>query len=311
MSNVPAGSEVLNSLEGMGWEVGAIAALIAIVCLLALRRTIPGWRGVAVRLAVVLVAIAATVGYFQLAADRELAAERRALQARQADLAARALTPGLPLACLDGDAGEAVETACEKAIFARPETTAAAIVYVTARLTLLADAQRLAGPDDEDFSPAIAALRRALELDRYGIAAHVLATREGCSVEACRAFAWVEDPTALKANLKAQAFDAYVQRYAAVWNAPAEVVKEADKPPPVAEAPPPSAPAPSSFAGRYDFPSAASIPPVSIMNKEPPRPAEGDTAAALSAAPQDAAAPAAPATRLPPKRPQTQGAATR
>jgi hypothetical protein len=47
------------------------------------------------------------------------------------------------------------------------------------------------------------------------------------------------------------------------------------------------------LSDKYDFPSAASIPPVSIMNTEPPRPKE------------DAGAAANPP--VPPKRPQTEG----
>ena len=64
--------------------------------------------------------------------------------------------------------------------------------------------------------------RRAIELDRYGIAAHVLAMRDGCTAEQCVAFVWLRDVTVLKANLKAQVYDQYVSRYAAAWNAEAE-----------------------------------------------------------------------------------------
>lgn len=292
--------------EGFGWEMGAIAALVGFVCMLLVRSS-SRWRGALIRLTVVVVAVSATVGAFRLLADRDHDQERRAWQARQADLVARALTPGLPLACLDGDAGEAVETACEKAIFARPDITAAAVSYVTARLSLLADAFEL---DDGDLPASAAGLRRAIELDRYGIAAHVLATRDGCSVETCPAFAWVEDPTALKANLKARAFDGYVQRYEAAW----KQAEEPAKPPPAAEVPQASNASPdqpaSAFSSRYDFPSAASIPPVSIMNQEPPRPPEGQAA---PQEPQTSQAPQAPQPQMPvpPKRPQTQGAAPR
>jgi hypothetical protein len=294
-------------LDGFDWEIGAIAALVGLVCLLLVRSS-SRWRGALLRFTVLVVAVTATVGFFRWTNDRDAATERRALQTRQADLAARALTPGSPLACLDGDAGEVVEAACEKALFAKPETAAAAVTYVTARLSLLADALALA---DEELTPTVAGLRRALELDRYGIAAHVLASRDGCNVESCVAFAWVEDPTALKANLKARAFDAYVQRYEAAWKKEAE----APKPPEVANAAPPAAAEPEQTPGhspvssRYDFPSAASIPRVSIMNKEPARPPEGAAAAAQSEPQSTEAAPAQPP--VPPKRPQTQGGAPR
>ena len=295
--------------DGFGWEIGAIAALVGLVCMLLVRSS-SRWRGALLRLTVLVVAVTATVGYFRWADDRDAAAERRALQVRQADLAARALTPGSPLACLDGDAGETVETACEKALFARPEITAAAVTYITARLSLLADALSL---NDEELAPTVAGLRRALELDRYGIAAHVLANRDGCNVEACPAFAWVDDPTALKANLKARAFDGYVQRYEAAW----KNVEEAEKAPAVANAAPPAGdpaaadatPGHAPVSSRYDFPSAASIPAVSIMNKEPPRPPEGEAPPNQDA--QTSQAGQQPQLPVPPKRPQTQGAAPR
>jgi hypothetical protein len=294
--------------DGFGWETGAVAALVGFVCMLLVRSS-SRWRGALLRLTVLAVAVTAVLGAFHWADDRDAAAERRALQVRQADLAARALTPGSPLACLDGDAGEAVETACEKALFAKPEITAAAVTYITARLSLLSDALAL---NDEELASTVAGLRRALELDRYGIAAHVLANRDGCNVEACPAFAWVEDPTALKANLKARAFDGYVQRYEAAWKneetAKAPAVASVASPPegePAAD----TTPGHSPVSSRYDFPSAASIPPVSIMNKEPPRPVEG-AAAAPQSEPQSAGATTAPQQMpVPPKRPQTQGAA--
>ena len=43
---------------------------------------------------------------------------------------ARAIAPGSALSCLDEMAGEAVEAACEKGVFASPEAVAAAVKYV-------------------------------------------------------------------------------------------------------------------------------------------------------------------------------------
>lgn len=309
----------MSMMDEFGWEVWVVAALAGLVCML-LVRSPARWRGVLPRLTVFAAATGAIIGYFQWATDRDLAAERRALQIRQADLAARALTPGSPLACLDGDAGEAVETACENALFARPETAAAAVIYVTARLSLLSDALAL---DDTELAPTVAGLRRALELDRYGIAAHVLANRDGCNLDQCVAFTWVSDPTALKANLKARAFDGYVQRYEAVWKKQSEEGKS----PAVAAVSPPadgSAAAGASASGadastvapaqaghvplssRYDFPSSASIPAVSIMNKEP---AAGAASSAGSAGQAQGADGGGENLPVPPRRPHTQGTA--
>ena len=93
-------------------------------------------------------------------AQDERAAERRALAQRDAELTAQALAPGSALACLDAAAGEAVENACEKTVFAGPQATAAAVAYMAARLTLLADGLAFARRSDPDFaerSPACAA----------------------------------------------------------------------------------------------------------------------------------------------------------
>ena len=86
-----------------------------------------------------------------------------------------------------------------------------------------------------------------------------------------------QDTGALKANLKVHAFDTYVGRYAGDWGKKeplADKQPQAAVPPPspVASAGPEALPTGHPVDPRYDFPSAASIPPVSIMNAEPPVP---------------------------------------
>lgn len=237
----------------------------------------------------------------RMAVDQR-AADRRALLQRNAELSVSALAPGSALACLDGAAGEAIETACEKRIFADPQSAAAAVAYTAARLALLADANAFAQGGEPAFADTFAVARRAVELDRYGIAAHVLANRDGCTPDHCAAFAVLRDAGVLKANLKAQAFDTYVARYAATWNKTPDV---ADKQAPVAEpAPVAGAPEPSGqpVSSKYDFPSAASIPPVSIMNPEPPLPKGAADAQAAQPEGEGGAVP------VPPKRRQAPAA---
>jgi hypothetical protein len=263
--------------------------------------TLNGLLKLAMTVAVIMAGALAVVTVLDRLKLEGRAAERRALLQRNADLNISAVTPGSVLACVDGGAGEAVENACEKSVFANPQSAAGAVAYTAARLALLADAQAFSQAGEPGFMDAFAAARRALELDRYGLAAHVLAARDGCTAERCAAFAWLRDIAALKGNLQAQAFDGYVARYAGAWNK-----VEPDKQVPVASIPAPAevAAAPVAAAGhpvssKYDFPSAASIPPVSIMNAEPPPPK--DPAASAAAPPAaDGAVPA------PPKRPQVQ-----
>ena len=268
--------------------------------------------------AVVLVAVAfAVVAVLDRMALDGKAAERRALVARSDQLTASALMPGSPLSCLDSGAGDAAETACEASVFASASSTATAVAYVGARLTLLAEAKAL-----DPASEAFAGSRRALELDRYGIAAYVLAARDGCTAERCASFALFADTGAIKSNMKAQVFDQYVSRHASAWNAPAPASPE---PPPaaVSAAPPAATPDVKSAAAepvgglpvahplssKYTLPSAASIPAVSIMNAEPPLPkAAAEALAAQTKA--DMKPEAKPESRpdddvpMPPKRPQ-------
>ena len=233
----------------------------------------------------------------------EQAAERNALLNRDAELNRVALAPGSALSCLDGGAGEAVENACEKLVFATPQNAASAVAYMDARLKLLADT---AASHDNGAMALLASSRRAVALDRFGVAAHVLAIRDGCTAEKCDAFALVEDASALKSNLAAQVYDQYVSRYVAEWSASP---KPAEKAPVVSAAPAPI-PAPGPVANlngqtptpavkpgeKWDFPSSASIPAVSIMNSEPPLPKGAEAQAQVKPVPADAIPPAKPST---------------
>ena len=282
---------------------GAVAALIVVGLVMAWRRASGRLLLPLAALAlVVVVAAGALVDRLMLA---QQAAERRALIARAAALDRAALTPGSALACLDAGAGEAVENACEKAVFASPQAAAGAVAYMGARLQLLQDAAAFA--PDKHVAAALAASRRAIELDRYGVAAQVLARRDGCTAAHCAAFALLDDAKVLQANLKAQVFQQYVSRYAAGWNAApakAPVVSQAPSAAPAAPATPVAASAPPAQpikpGEHWDFPSAASIPPVSIMNAEPPLPKRSEPApqaAPTQTTPTNAKPP------LPPKRP--------
>src|ERR1017187_5566218 len=283
---------------------GVLAAVGVMLLLMKFRRRARADSARRLLLPIVVVVLTglAVVSILARMAQDERGAERRALAQRSAELTAQALVPGSALACLDGAAGEAVENACEKTVFAGPQSTAAAVAYMAARLTLLADGLAFARHGDADFPAAFAVLLLAIELDRFGIAAHVLAVRDGCTAERCAAFALLSDANVIKANLKAQIFNQYVSRYAADWNK-IEPVAEKQAPAPVARAAEPTAPAKTPVASQYDFPSAASTPPVSIMKPEPPLPKEAtDAQAAQPTAEGNVSVP------VPPKRPQTQAA---
>jgi hypothetical protein len=263
------------------WAAGTLAAVAFVCCLFAFRRaSYEGMTGTVARVALVL--IGAGVAWVLVGASptRDGSADRRALDARVTELTARAIAPGSALACLDAAAGAAVEGACEKALFATPEATAAAVSYVSAQLALLADASDYA-QRDATYAPLVAQLRRAAETDRFGIVAHVLAAREGCSAEQCDAYALLNDTTRVSANITERTYESYVERHVAGWPA-ASIRPMASTTPPAgamtasnaAPGLPTRPPGPNVF-----FPSADSIPPVTIMNPEPPAPAPAATPA--------------------------------
>jgi hypothetical protein len=205
--------------------------------------------------------------FLHAAALRDLSAERRALENRAQQLTAQVLALGSPLACLDGVASDTVQAACEKAVFATPADVAAAIAYVTARFALLSDMADYAGRGGRGIDKRLKPLRRALEADPYGFLAYVLVIQDRCSSESCPALALLPHPDHVRTNLIAQTLQHYVEQYRLAWaRLPSEATAE---PPGSQHAAMAEADAPGRHKVNIDFPSAASIPPISIMNPEP------------------------------------------
>jgi hypothetical protein len=212
---------------------------------------------------------------------------RGALESRAAEIRARALARHPTFACLDTISNATIETACEKALFASADTIMAAVDYTQARLLLLADSVEVA-KQDPSYEPTVKWLRRAIEADRFGLVAQVLTIR-GCHA-GCDALKLLRDPQHVLDNLNARTFDSNVALHAASWGAPVGAASTDDST--VA----PAAPAPASLASRfsaigsepptpkisktgsapskvrYEFPSAASIPAINIMDDEPTTP---------------------------------------
>jgi hypothetical protein len=266
------------------WGIAVIAAFAVVVGALALARGGPDGRTAPAVVGGVLLVILALFGLWLLdhLAASERAAERRALDARAFELSARALAPGSALGCLDAMAGETVVDACEKSLFASAEATAAAVSYVAAQLSLLV-ASREHGRGGE--SAGAVNVRRALEADRFGIVAYVLAARDGCTPKQCGSLFVFQDASRISANLAARPFEARLQTYMADWPAAGSRPLASSAPAAPAVAPPPAAVATTRTPNNLYFPSAASIPPVSIMTAEPAaRPPHDTTGAADPAA---------------------------
>ncbi|RED32639.1 hypothetical protein BJ123_112115 [Rhodopseudomonas thermotolerans] len=213
------------------------------------------------------------------------------------------------LACVDDLAGDLVLSACEKALFSSPETVAAAVSYAAAqlgRLTALGDVAAA----DKRMTPQLARLRRAVERDRYGLIAYVLASQDRCQTSDCPAFRSLTDTTRIVANMGDHLYETTLTRYAPSWGMPtAASAATATTSTAVVPGPAPTpglagvTEAPSGKPTDIDFPTSASIPPVSIMTPEPgpagAAPAKPAAAAGHGAAANAKAAPSAPAKRPP------------
>src|SRR6516162_9454364 len=107
------------------WVAAGSAALLVFVCGLAI-----DWTRASTMARVTIVLASAVLGatlswaFVDGGLLRDQDAERRGIELRAAQLNAQALAPGSPLACLDGVAGDTVEAACEKALFASPAAVA-------------------------------------------------------------------------------------------------------------------------------------------------------------------------------------------
>jgi hypothetical protein len=255
------------------WIAAGAAALLAVlVCALAFGRERKGAPAVFGRTLLIAVGggLCGVLAWALLAggAARDRAAERRALQARAAQLSAQALRPGSPLACVDAAIGETIETACTRALFASPNYVAGAIAYVAAQFALLSDMTAYADRGGNNIDATLAPLRRALEADPFGILAHVLSTRDGCTADKCPPLRLLHDPSHVRTNLIAQTLDRYVDQYREAWaklpDGPAADLPDVA----AAGAIEPNAPGKRKVTVNIDFPNAYSIPPISIMNPE-------------------------------------------
>jgi hypothetical protein len=277
------------------WAAATAAGLLLIFLLLALfRASFSELMGTVVRLGIAAIAIGFAWTFVEHASERDRDEARRALDARTVALTGLATAPGSALACLDALASEGVDGSCEKVIFASPESVAAAASYVEARLSLLADAVDFAKRRDASYIPTLISLRQPLESDRFGLVAQVLATRDACTAEKCDALSLLRNPNRVRANLRERTFDGLVARYASAWPTRARSTATSTVGP-QGQGSSAGTASPSSSTG-LSFPSAASIPPISIMNNEPP---------AASQAPP-AAAPSSQTTSPPAARRQTQ-----
>lgn len=267
-------------------------ALVVLVVLLRADKTMANGALAVIALLAIGIAASLTVrGAAPTARPMEPIAEARVPPA--------ARTAALPaLSCLDGLAGESVEAACEHAVFASPDSAAAALSYASAQMSqVAADASHRSQTPDQQL------LKRTVERDRFGLVAQVLSVRERCGSADCAFFRLLSDPSRIRANIDEKLYDTLVARHSLAWNA-------AQMPGAAAAAAAPNVP--TGKPNTVDYPTSDSIPSVSIMTPEP-----SATPAPSAATPTPARRPAAAKRQQPsqqsapqPSRPSA-GAPTR
>ena len=284
---------------GLTLAAAAFFGLVVLITLLRAEKSVANGALTVITLLAVGIAAAATIrGYGPRAASGDVRS-------------AAAAPVGLPaLSCIDDLAGEAVESACEKAVFASPESTAAAVSYTASLITRLAALGDVATAK-ASMTPELLAIRRALERDRYGLVAQVLTVRNGCTQIQCPAFRSFTDSRQIAVNIAERNYDALVQHYVPLWNAPQPTV-------PLAGLAPGGPSLPTGRPTNAEFPSAASTPPVSIMVPEPgtgsspggQRSAQPGASAAKPLAAASPGTPALAAAKKPPPAPKRPAAPT-
>lgn len=286
--------QILHSPTLPMWMTLAAAGFFAIVLLITLaraERTVANGALTVITLLAVGIAVAATVRKFGSLEDTADAL----MEVRPVSQSIAAVPA---LSCLDGLAGEGVEAACERSLFASADVTAAAVSYTAAQLSRLAPLDRASAQASDQQ-----VLRKTLERDRYGFVAQVLAVRDLCTESECKSFELFADPGRIKTNIRERTYDNLVGRYVLAWAAPAAAASAPTSTTVSTAGLPPSVP--SGKPTTIDFPSAASIPPVNIMTTEPPPTTAAPKPAQTPPPPMKPAPAAAAPTPLPPVKKQT------
>jgi hypothetical protein len=270
--------------------------IIVLITLLRAEKSVANGALTVITLLVIGIAAAATIRGFGPDGG-ETSAETRSPQTVAAALPA--------LSCIDDLAGDIVLTACEKALFGSADSAAAALSYAASQITRLT-ASGDVGTANRSMTPELQMVRRAVERDRYGLMAYVLAARDHCTPSDCAAFRAMTDHNQVVANMNERVYEGLISRYAPSWNAPSPAATG-----PVATL------APSMPTGKptnAEFPTAASTPPVSIMTPEPgPATARAPAASAAATPPLPSPRPTstpAPALASAKKQPASKAART-
>jgi hypothetical protein len=281
------------------WAAAAMTAVLVVLAVVAFARS--GLLRTLVSLLVLALAgYGAWLGWLvvERTGNSERVEEKRAFERRVSDLTSRTSAPGSVLSCLEGIANEALVAGCERVVFENPENVAAVLAFTSARINLLRDGIDMSSRAGLNLDSGLNILRRGLEADRFGAVAYLMGQQPECLPSQCEVLGILRDANRVRMNLQDKPFEALVAKYSPQWSQSSRT--SAIDPNRNTASAMPAPPAPVS--SKYDLPSAASIPPVSIMNTEPGQSATTAPAASpvARARPPAARAPARHAEPPPP-----------
>src|SRR5258706_12374555 len=260
------------------WLTLAASGFFGIIVLITLLRAEKSVANGALTVITLLaIGIAATATIRGFGPGQSASVETRSSQPMSAALPA--------LSCIDDLAGETVLAACEKVLFGSAESDAAGLLYAASQITWLTAFGDVAAAN-ASMTPELQMVRRAVEPDRYGLMAYVLAARDHCTPSDCAAFRALTDHNQIAANMNERIYEGLIARYSPSWNAPVAAGPVATLAPSV----------PTGKPTNAEFPTAASTPPISIMTPEP-------VAAATPPAPRSPASSPGAIAPLPSPRP--------
>src|SRR5207302_7779695 len=85
-------------------------------------------------------------------------------------------------------------------------------IFLAARLSLLEDGTNFANHRDPTYRTTLVRLRRAIEADRFGFVAQVLAARDGCTAGKCDVVAMLSNAKRVNTNLNEHTYEGLVAR---------------------------------------------------------------------------------------------------
>src|SRR5215470_13263688 len=194
--------QVLRSPAFPMWVTLAAAGFFGLVVLITMLRADKSAANGAftiITLLAVGVAVAATFDRFG-SAGRTMTMPREAQRGQAASVSLPAL------ACIEDLAGDTVLAACEKDLFSSAEVAAAAVSYAASEIERLTTYGDVASAN-QDMTPDLMSLRQAVERDRYGLIAHILAERYRCTPSDCVVFRAITNRRQIVANMEAHTYD--------------------------------------------------------------------------------------------------------